>query len=622
MDMKNWLTVLTLSLAVSVAAQERTVVTVPEHAAPGCRDYTPVVRSILEKHPEGNLTLLFPKGEYHFSRTYARAKYHAVTNHDNGYKYFAFPLEGMRNVTVDGQGSEFIFHDVMTPFLVEGSENVLLTNFTIDWEEPFYIQGEVVTSDPEAGSMDLHLTDFSRTVMEGDRLVLTNNGQALPFLGETMVFDPRTGAVAYNAAKFLLGGVRTRTAEARRLPDGGYRITAGFAGRPAPVGMVYVFKGPNGSNRLAPAIHVKDSEGFTARHLVIHHAGGMGVIAEKSGDLHLDDVDVRLRPGSGRMVTTTADATHFCNCRGQVVIENCLFENMLDDATNVHGTYLKVERVVDDRTLIARLNHPQQFDYDFAAAGDEIRVVAARTLAPKGCNRVVSCRKLNEVYALVRFEEPVGPDVAAGDGLENMSWYPELTFRNNVVRNNRARSILLSSGRKMVVENNTFSSMMTSILFEGDLDHWHESGAVSDVVIRNNTFLDCCYGGNKASVIWINPHVEELPEGVFYERSIVIEGNRFRSFDRSVLNARSVDGLVFRNNVIEPSGTYSQLFPEMPEIRTEHVSGFVCTGNVHKGPAPAEVHLIDTAPALSDGPEPTNSNFKMINLNESNPKDE
>ena len=120
------------------------------------------MRSILEKHPEGNLTLLFPKGEYHFSRTYARAKYHAVTNHDNGYKYFAFPLEGMRNVTVDGQGSEFIFHDVMTPFLVEGSQNVLITNFTIDWEEPFYIQGEVVTSDPEAGSMDLHLTDFSR----------------------------------------------------------------------------------------------------------------------------------------------------------------------------------------------------------------------------------------------------------------------------------------------------------------------------------------------------------------------------------------------------------------------------------------------------------------------------
>lgn len=580
-----------LILTASMAAHGREVVSVAAYAAPGCDDYTPVVRSILEEHPGGNLTIVFPKGEYHFFRTCARGKYHAVTNHDNGYKYFAFPLEGMRDVEIDGQGSAFVFHGVMTPFLVEHSENVTLKNFSIDWEEPFYIQGTVVVSDPENSTVDLRLTDFSAVAMEGDRLTLTNNGQVLHFLGETMVFDPRTRAVAYNAAHYLLGGPHTRTAEARKLDNGIWRIKARFAKEPAPAGLVYVFKGPNGLNRLAPAIHVKDSERFKAEQIDIYHAGGMGVIAEKSGDLHLDRVNVCLKPGSDRMVTTTADATHFCNCRGTVVVENCLFENMLDDATNMHGTYLKIERVVDERTLLARLNHPQQFDYDFAAAGDEIRIVDAQSIAPKGSNRVAEYRKINEVYAQVRFEEPVGPDVAAGDGLENMSWYPELTFRNNVVRNNRARSILLSSGRKMLVENNTFSSMMTSILFEGDLDHWHESGAVSEVVIRNNTFFDCCYGGNKASVIWVNPHVKTKPEGVYYERNIVIENNLFKSFDRSVLRACSVDGLVFRDNVIEPSGTYPSLFPEIPEVEVEHVRGFVFSGNRYVGKSEAEVSV-------------------------------
>lgn len=580
-----------LILAASTTAHGREVVSVATYAAPGCDDYTPVVRSILENHPDGNLTIVFPKGEYHFFRTCARGKYHAVTNHDNGYKYFAFPLEGLRNVEIDGQGSAFVFHGVMTPFLVEHSEHITLKNFSIDWEEPFYIQGTVVASDPENSTVDLRLTDFSEVAMEGDRLTLTNNGQVLHFLGETMVFDPRTRAVAYNAVRYLPGGPHTRTAEVRKMGDGIWRIKARFAKEPAPVGLVYVFKGPNGLNRLAPAIHVKDSERFKAERIDIYHAGGMGVIAEKSGDLHLDRVNVCLKPGSERMVTTTADATHFCNCRRTIVVENCLFENMLDDATNVHGTYLKVERVVDERTLLARLNHPQQFDYDFAAAGDEIRIVDSQTIAPKGSNRVAEYRKINEVYAQVRFEEPVGPDVAAGDGLENMSWYPELTFRNNVVRNNRARSILLSSGRKMVVENNTFSSMMTSILFEGDLDHWYESGAVSEVVIRNNTFLDCCYGGNKASVIWVNPHVKSKPKKVYYERNIVIEENLFKSFDRSVLRACSVDGLVFRDNVIEPSGTYPPLFPEIPEIEVEYVRGFVFSGNRYDGKSEGEVSV-------------------------------
>lgn len=609
--MKKELCCLLLSLAVSATVYGREVVSVAAYATPECSDYTPVVRSILEEHPNGNLTIVFPKGKYHFFRTCARGKYHTVTNHDNDYKYFAFPLEEMRNVEIDGQGSEFIFHGVMTPFLIEESENISLKNFSIDWDEPFYIQGTVVASDKKNGTVDLRFTDFSKLAMEGDRLCLTNNGQSLPFLGETMVFDPKTRAVAYNAARYLFSGPHTRTTKVRKIANGVYRIRGRFAQEPAPEGLIYVFKGPNGSNRLAPAIHIKDSERFRAENLNIYHAGGMGIVAEKSVDLHLDRVNVLLRPGSDRIVSTTADATHFCNCRGTVMVENCLFENMLDDATNVHGTYLKVERVVDKRTLLARLNHPQQFDYDFAAEGDEIRIVDAQSMAPKGSNRVAGYRKINEVYALVRFVHPVGPDVVAGDGLENVSWYPELTFRNNVVRNNRARSILLSSGRKMVVENNTFSSMMTSILFEGDLDHWHESGAVSEVVIRNNTFLDCCYGGNKASVIWINPHVKTKPEGVYYERNIVIENNRFRSFDRSVLRACSVDGLIFRDNVIEPSDSYPSLFPEIPEVKVEHVRGFVFTGNRYEGKKTADVSVEADSGIVSDSKRSKNRNFTI-----------
>ncbi|MGC3978967.1 MAG: hypothetical protein QM751_12520 [Paludibacteraceae bacterium] len=70
----------------------------------------------------------------------------------------------------------------------------------------------------------------------------------------------------------------------------------------------------------------------------------MGVIAEKTGNISLNKVNICRRPGSNRILSVTADATHFCNCKGKVTIENCLFENMLDDACNMHGTYTKVEQ--------------------------------------------------------------------------------------------------------------------------------------------------------------------------------------------------------------------------------------------------------------------------------------
>lgn len=575
-------------------------VNVFEYAPDDCNDYTPVVSAILKDNPEGNITLIFPKGEYHFHNTFAYAKYHAVTNHDNGYKYFAFPIIGMENVVVEGNGSDFIFHGVITPFLVEKSRNVTLKGFSIDWDEIFYLQATVVGSSKKDRTADLEFSDFSKFRYEQDKIVLTNNKQDLYFLGESMVFDPKTMAVAYNATKYQLGGASGKSASATRLDEKTYRVK--LTKESAPEGMVYVFKGPNGGNRLAPAIHLTGSSDTRLKDIDIYHAGGMGVIGERTEDILLDNVNVRLREGSGRMVTTTADATHFCNCKGLLTIENCLFENMLDDATNIHGTYMRIVDVLDGNTIIAKLNHPQQYGYDFAGKGDEIRIVDAMSMLPKGSAHVVSAEMINEIFIRIVLDAPV--DLKPGDAAENVTWYPEVVFRNNIVRNNRARSILLSAGKKILVEKNTFSSMMTSILFEGDLEHWFESGAVSDVVIRNNTFNDCCYGGREASIIWINPHLTSMPEKEYYEGSIRIENNQFRSFDRPVLNAKSVRSLIFKGNTIDPSGTYPRLFPDKPEINVIHTGNFVMTENSYCGDRQAEAVIgssVEATTAINNG---------------------
>ena len=283
------------------------------------------------------------------------------------------------------------------------------------------------------------------------------------------------------------------------------------------------------------------------------------------------------------MITTTADATHFCNCRGTVLIEECVFENMLDDATNVHGSYVRVTGITAPDQVIARINHPQQAGYEFAGKGDEIDVVDAETLLAKHTLRVKKSERINAHYIRLTFTSPVEGRLTVGDGLENMSWYPELIFRNNVVRNNRARSILVSTPRKVVVEGNTFSSMMSAILFEGDMDHWYESGAVRDVTIRNNRFLDGTYGGADFPTIFINPHQKKEVPGHPYERNITIEGNLFRTFNEQLLRAKSVGGLIFRDNTIELSEKYKP-YNDLPTIDIRSSQQVVIENNRYKKP--------------------------------------
>ena len=88
-----------------------------------------------------------------------------------------------------------------------------------------------------------------------------------------------------------------------------------------PVGTILNSKGPKGENRYAPAIHVKSSSDILFENVVIHHALGMGFLMERSENAMLLKCDVRLKEGSLRVVSAIADATHFCNCKGEIIEE-------------------------------------------------------------------------------------------------------------------------------------------------------------------------------------------------------------------------------------------------------------------------------------------------------------
>lgn len=552
-------------------------------------DATPIVYHALQSVNNKNVKIIFPKGTYNFYPDKAMGKYHTVTNHDNSYKYFAIPLIDAENIEIDGQGSEFIFHGMIVPILVEQSKNIKLKNFSVDWAEPFFLQGAVTAVNKEENTFDLKVSDEVSSQIKDGRLTFTANGQEHDYLGQNMVFDPKTKAVVYKATDYLLGP--RKLAKAEKIGTNHYRLIKPAVKSLPPVGVLYVFKGSSGENRLAPAIHLVRSSGIDLSHINIYHAGGMGVIGEHTANITLHTFNVKLKEGSDRIVSASADATHFCNCGGKLLIEDCLFENMLDDATNVHGTYMKVAELISLKVLSARLMHYEQTDYDFGIKNDSIQFVDYETLLPLATNMIQSVKKINERYYEFTFKDPIASHVKVGDGIENISWYPDFVFRNNVVRNNRARSILVSNRKSSLVEGNSFSSMMTSILVEGDMISWHESGAVNNFVIRNNQFGDNVYGGGKGSVIWINPRMKKQIPQTPYEHNIVIENNTFHTFDKSILNAGSVDCLTFRNNTINRSNTYLPLYAEMPTICVKNSQHVIIDNNTYGKNVDPQIYL-------------------------------
>ena len=79
--------------------------------------------------------IVFPKGIYHFT-----PEFKGISDR----KYAANIIKNVDNLTIDGGGSEFIFHGKTECFFISGCENFTIRNFSIDWDRPMVSQAEFV----------------------------------------------------------------------------------------------------------------------------------------------------------------------------------------------------------------------------------------------------------------------------------------------------------------------------------------------------------------------------------------------------------------------------------------------------------------------------------------------
>jgi len=594
-SIKKFITLLAFFFVIASYGQK--VLNLKDFNIQGVKDVTPIVVEALEKcKKEGISTLSFPKGTYHFYPTFAPEFFCEITNNDNGLKRTAFPLIGFNDFVVDGNGSDFIFHGKIIPFIIEESSNVKVTNINIDWEIPFALEGLVVANDAAKNTFDIEVK--TPYVVEHERLYLSLEREDSPYerkfgkrfamwehynleIAENIFWDPKTMAPLYNTQLYHMP---ERGVKATELKKGLIRLSAKMKNLP-PIGSIFVSKGDYLQNRTSPAFRVFKSKNLEFKDVNVYHAGAMGLIAERSEDITLDGFNVVLRKGSGRMVTTTADATHFCNVKGTVIIKNCTFENMLDDATNIHGTYLRVNKIIDEYTLAVETYHPHQNGYLFGEEGDFVKIVDQKNLGYKTDSLILKkVKRINEKITFITFDKPITGKVDIYDGVENISWHAAAIIENNVVRNNRARSFLITTPRKVVVRNNKLSSQMATFSITGDLNLWNESGLCDELLIENNQIDNSVFGGNgPQAIFYIEPdYVDKKNFEGKYSRNIIIRNNVIKTFDSSILVATSIDGLVFENNQIEQTNRYNPIFPNAENVKIKNCNDVVFKGNTFK----------------------------------------
>lgn len=471
----------------------------------------------------------------------------------------AFLLKDIENVTIDLDGATLMFHGRIAPFILSHCTNVTLKNFVINYDRPFYSQAEIL----EASTEHLLLRpdpNFPCGMVDGVFSAIAPHWvrplNILHFLAQP--FDPITRAPAHNAECMLMVfGENTHAnlplplshLTQEILPDGNWLWHGKFHSTWRP-GMILVF---THEIRDKNSILAEYSSNITVENVRLLHGAAMGFVGMFSHDIKLRRFDMYLDGQSKGLVTVNADSVHCFHCTGHVLIEDCIFENMLDDAINIHGNYNKVA-AVDNDTLEIEVIAAGLENIRWYAPGDRISIQRGGTIEKRGEYTIKQVEYPSARKIKAKLTQSA-PEITAGDIVESMAM-PEITVRRCISGNNRPRGFLLSSGAKTLVEDCYFRTCSNAIHFTGDTTYWYESGPVHDVTIRRCHFHNCGYCGANHPIL-ATPEVKTTEKEPCYHSNITIEDNVFESFTPGMLFARQCRNIVFRRNRFIATSDYS-----------------------------------------------------------------
>lgn len=523
-----------------------------DYLSPAENNVTLALRRAFSALSDGD-TLELGGGVYDLFPDGAEVRNYFISNNDAGEKPIAFPIVGRTGITIDGGGADLIFHGRILPFAVDSSSDITIKNLSIDYSSVRYSQAEIIDADryktvlkfPDDSSCTVRNGNFCFPSEEGEEIferVFALEYQRDEVTGAAFPSPFKPPYFPYTGEKKdhgFLGGMYRDVSLEEASPN--VIKMHGNLGFVHTVGNYLIM---THATREFPGIFITDAKNVKIESVRIYYASAMGVIVQLSENVSLDHVVAEPRPGSGRLLSLNADATHFVNCRGKLSMTNCKFVSMNDDACNIHGIYALCKRLEAPERLICGFGHFQQRGINLCRPGDHVALIDRDTSETICTRYVVSSRLISPDELEIVLDS--GITLGGHYLIENLSTAPEVYIADCESGNNRPRGFLLSSGGKTLVERCRFYNMNCGIQIGGEMRNWYESGAVSDVTIRDCDFTNSAYAGGMA--IDISPKLyDENPRDFFHGR-IIIENNRFVQSSRRIMRANLTRELIFKGN--------------------------------------------------------------------------
>lgn len=498
----------------------------------------------------------------------------------------ALYLENAKNIKLKGEPSTrlVITDPEAAALVINKCENIQVSDMAIDYDPLPFAQGTIVSVDVEGQSFLVRL--------DGGHEFIDFNNPAFVHAKSVRGFTVRTD----EHGESIYGPIVIGARPAEEVSAGVWRLDVnpdlrwgkeqnkytGYADALSRAKLVPGDRYIHWARAYTAAVSMISSEGVLCRNVEIGASPGLAFFPHLSGAITLDGCKVAIPTGSTRLISTNADGVHARGMRGPLVVKNCSFSALGDDAMNIHSSAIRPSAIVGPREVVFQ-NHTftiragdalEQYMPDTGSAQGPFEVEAVSRVANDrndwrvvfGSDSVPQMTTEEDRQALMgtifyNLSE-------AGSGFE---------IRDNYFGPHRGRGILLSAIHG-VIEGNTFKNREVgsgwAIVMHHETSIWAEGPVARDIVIRNNCFIGP--GGHEPAIEVYRIPLPGIRQPLMPScESLLIEGNEFQDIDGPAAVLYDVANLTLKKNAVVQSGATAPTAIEGGASSTRFPAAFV-----------------------------------------------
>ncbi len=435
------------------------------------------------------------------------------------------PLYDLQDLTVEGNGSELIFHTPVTYWSILNSTRIHMKNMILDWDwdhAPLASVGMLTNVAADGSYIDVTFPSCEQVPVDMEIRIVgpfdpkrytpgcPGGIEFRPYRNEHVHLDDdaNTDEEMQHLVRELSNILEPKM---ERLAPNQLRIfthNPAWAAKHFAAGQCYNFRH---FEYDGVAVRTCRSSHITLDHITLYGCPGSGFFSSGGvHHLHFDHCRILPRPGTARSVSVSVDCLHVGNSQGQFILEDCDFSGAGDDCINLHDNSSMGIRRLDNHTLLALRVVESALQFE---AGCQIEL-RHPDLSPTGYTSCVTAvtYQPEDRTCILTLEQEIPEGLEEECVIFNRTFHTDYyIIRNCRFTNNRARGALLQ-GSHGLVENNLFENIQgAAIQIEtGCESRWSEGQGVTDLCIRNNIIRHCDLNAWQMAVIYMGVY---LPQG-------------------------------------------------------------------------------------------------------------